>query len=189
MGEDSGENDDGNGTNQVLRNNDTRELNEKDSASNVKYLRMSTEEAEESSLHGEAEASGPDVGKMADDRDGDGKADLVALRSRPESVDIELQSVNAESMTHTTALHVAVQNNDLKIIELLVRDGASIDTRQPDGKTPLLIAVENRNHGMIQLLLKLGANKSLEDTEGSTAIDLAEGHSTIIALLEAPQEI
>ncbi|KAH6645948.1 ankyrin repeat-containing domain protein [Truncatella angustata] len=92
-------------------------------------------------------------------------------------------------MTHTTALHVAVQNNDLKIIELLVRDGASIDTRQPDGKTPLLIAVENRNHGMIQLLLKLGANKSLEDTEGSTAIDLAEGHSTIIALLEAPQEI
>jgi len=52
-------------------------------------------------------------------------------------------------------------------------NGAKINVRDCDGKTPLLIATESGLTAQVGLLLKSKADQNLADKEGNTPLDVA----------------
>ncbi|KAI0021956.1 hypothetical protein F4780DRAFT_259030 [Xylariomycetidae sp. FL0641] len=99
----------------------------------------------------------------------------------------DVESVNPESPTHSTALHRAVSGGHVGIAEVLLQNGANIDAPNQAGRTALLAAASNRDVGMVDLLLRYGADKNVSDRLGATAYQLADGSEEILSLLRAPQ--
>lgn len=99
----------------------------------------------------------------------------------------DVESINPESQTHTTALHLTVAKNWLPETESLLVQGANVDAFSRNGMTALLIAIQNRYIGMIRLLLRYGANKRLRNVRGETPFDFAQGAQNVLALLEMSQ--
>ena len=67
-------------------------------------------------------------------------------------------NVNAPQIDGTTALHWAVQADDLETADLLIRAGANVSAANRAGATPLLLAAVNGNAAMIEKLIKAGAD-------------------------------
>jgi uncharacterized protein len=82
--------------------------------------------------------------------------------------------VNAQQIDGTSALHWAVQSNDLQLTDLLLSAGAKPGAANHTGATPLLLAAQNGNAAMIERLLTAGAdpNAPLTPTR-DTALMLA----------------
>ncbi len=71
----------------------------------------------------------------------------------------------------TTAIHWAVQSNDLAIAQLLIQNGANVSAANNATATPLLLATVNGNAAMIELLLKAKADPNAPLTKsGDTAL-------------------
>ena len=66
-------------------------------------------------------------------------------------------NVNAPQIDGTTALHWAVERDDMEMVDLLIRAGARITAKTREGVTPLQLAATNGNAAMIDRLLKAGA--------------------------------
>src|SRR5262245_29455409 len=66
--------------------------------------------------------------------------------------------VNVQEPDGMTALHWAVQGNDLEITQLLIRAGASTKSASRYGVTPLSLAATNGNATIVEMLLKAGAD-------------------------------
>jgi uncharacterized protein len=66
--------------------------------------------------------------------------------------------VNAPQIDGTTALHWAVQANDLELTDVLIKAGANVSAANKAGATPLLLATTNGNAAMIERLLAAGAD-------------------------------
>ncbi len=86
-----------------------------------------------------------------------------------------------------TPLYIAVDNNDLKMVSLLLKHGAQIDQSiHPidddfiacDGLTPLHRAVDDENIELVQFLLHKGANPNSMSMVG-TSLDVALQEDTI----------
>lgn len=75
-----------------------------------------------------------------------------------------------------TLLMVAVEENNLPAIELLVARGAALDLRDEHGATALLLAVEMGFEEAVEVLLAAGADPNVHDLSGMTPLDLAEEH-------------
>ena len=75
-----------------------------------------------------------------------------------------------------TPLHVAceVKKENLEIIELLVKHGADIDTRDGDGFTSLQIAAIRGKMKLVEKLVELKADVNLATMNGNDAADLAQ---------------
>lgn len=73
--------------------------------------------------------------------------------------------VNSRNFADLTPLHVAVTSGNEQLIKLLVKAGARIDARLPDGNTALFFC---RNE-FISPLVELGANVDLRNNKGQTA--------------------
>lgn len=75
---------------------------------------------------------------------------------------------------HETALHRAAGMifDDGQTVRRLVELGASLETRDSDGKTPLLAAVWNENPGNVSALIECGADVTAIDNAGRGAGDL-----------------
>jgi uncharacterized protein len=83
-------------------------------------------------------------------------------------------NVNAAQVDGTTALHWAVQANDMETAGLLIRAGAKVSAANHEGATPLLLATINGNAAMIETLIKAGANPNAVLTKtGDTALMMA----------------
>jgi ankyrin repeat protein len=85
-------------------------------------------------------------------------------------------------------LQLAVSNNDLPIVNLLVERGATVDFPNATGETALEIAILNQRPILVQRLLDLGANANHRDSNGYTLLQLAvQGGSLAIVekLLQA----
>src|SRR5215467_12662793 len=79
--------------------------------------------------------------------------------------------VNAPQVDGTTALHWAVQSNDLEMVDVLLRAGAKPSTANKAGAPPMLIATESGNTAIIERLLAAGADPDAGLTEfGDTAL-------------------
>lgn len=65
-----------------------------------------------------------------------------------------------------TALHFAVANEDLKIVENLLAFGAKPNQLDSEGNTPLHIASEKRNEEMMKLLVRNGADPKIPNKKG-----------------------
>lgn len=84
--------------------------------------------------------------------------------------------INKRDRTGKTALHRAASTNDLKQIEKLLSDGASVNARDSKSyRTPLHDAAIKNNNGnnrlnAMKLLLKNGADVNAKTTEGDTPL-------------------
>jgi ankyrin repeat protein len=82
--------------------------------------------------------------------------------------------VNAPQIDGTTALHWAVQADDLETADLLLRAGARVSAANREGVMPMQLATLNGNAAMIERLIKAGADVNLPLTQsGDTALMMA----------------
>jgi uncharacterized protein len=82
--------------------------------------------------------------------------------------------VNAPQNDGTTALHWAVQANDLELTDLLIKAGAKVSTPNVAGATPLLLASVSGNTAVLERLLAAGADPNAPlTTFGDTALMMA----------------
>jgi uncharacterized protein len=82
--------------------------------------------------------------------------------------------VNVAQIDGSTALHWAVERDDLEMAELLIRAGARVAARTREGVTPLQLAATNGSAPMIDRLLKAGADPNAALTPaGDTAVMMA----------------
>ena len=70
-------------------------------------------------------------------------------------------------------LFLAVEGNDVKRLEALLRKGVNPDERGQNGGTALHLAASLGNSEIVDLLLSKAASPTCTDDAGGTAIDLA----------------
>ena len=77
-------------------------------------------------------------------------------------------------------LHLAVENNLLSVVQLLLNSGVDVEARdQVSGKTALHLAVERQLEEMVNLLVKdAKVDLTREDFNGLTAIQAAEKYNS-----------
>jgi ankyrin repeat protein len=79
--------------------------------------------------------------------------------------------VNATQVDGSTALHWAVERDDLEMADLLIRAGARVGARTREGVTPLQLAAINGSAAMLDRLVKAGADPNGPLTRsGDTAL-------------------
>ncbi len=82
--------------------------------------------------------------------------------------------VNAQQIDGTSALHWAVEANDLELADVLLAAGAKPMAANQAGATPMLLATQNGNAAMIERLLVAGADPNAPLTKTSdTALMMA----------------
>jgi ankyrin repeat protein len=98
----------------------------------------------------------------------------AAMRGQREVVRAALArkaDVNAPQADGSTALHWAVDRDDVNMVELLIRAGARVTASTREGVTPLQLAVTNGSAAIIGRLLKAGAEANTPLTQaGDTAL-------------------
>jgi ankyrin repeat protein len=82
--------------------------------------------------------------------------------------------VNGAQVDGSTALHWAVQANDLELTDLLLRAGARVSVANQSGATPMLLAATNGNAAILERLIQAGADPNAPISEtGNTALMMA----------------
>ncbi len=82
--------------------------------------------------------------------------------------------VNAPQVDGSTALHWAVELDDLAMADQLIRAGARVAARTREGVTPLQLAAINGSAALIDRLLKAGADPNAPlNASGDTALMMA----------------
>jgi ankyrin repeat protein len=71
------------------------------------------------------------------------------------------------------ALLVAALTGHKDVVKVLLDNGAEVDTRADDGRTPLMLAAAKGDADMVAALLAVGAEPTLVDKSGATAAALA----------------
>jgi ankyrin repeat protein len=93
---------------------------------------------------------------------GDREAALTLARQKTSALAAEADG--------TTALHWAVRQNDLELVERLLKTGADPSTANRYGVTPLNLAAINGHATMIERLLDAGADVNTVGTDGETPL-------------------
>ena len=78
--------------------------------------------------------------------------------------------VNAPEADGTTALHWAAHQNDLDLVERLIRAGANANVKNDYGATPMSEAAVTGSANLIEALLKAGADVESRNADGQTAL-------------------
>ncbi|MCK5895058.1 MAG: ankyrin repeat domain-containing protein [Endozoicomonadaceae bacterium] len=80
--------------------------------------------------------------------------------------------VNNRAESDVTPLHLAALQNDVKVIELLIENGADIEFDKVE-LTPLVLAVKTGKLKAANCLLKAGANVNVRNDQDETPLMLA----------------
>src|SRR5580658_1524712 len=113
----------------------------------------------------------------------------AAMQGNKEAVRSLIQkkaNVNSPQIDGTTALHWAVQADDLETAELLIRVGANASAANRAGAKPMLLAAVNGSAAMIEKLLKAGADPNAALTKtGDRALMMTArtGKTAAVAVL------
>ena len=92
----------------------------------------------------------------------------------------------AELIAGQIRLFEAAAKGDNKAVKDLLDNGAYVNVRDPDGRTPLTEACWNNNIATVALLLDKGADPNAKKSDGATPISIArsKGHKEIAELLK-----
>jgi ankyrin repeat protein len=79
------------------------------------------------------------------------------------------------------ALLVAALTGHKDIVQVLLKNGAEVDTRADDGRTPLMLAAAKGDNDLVSALLAAGADPTLVDKSGATAgaLAMAKGYNDL----------
>ena len=119
---------------------------------------------------------------------GSAMADLIPIweaagRGKYEIVEEKLAAgVNVnepDTFFGETALHRAAKAGDLKMVQILLANGARVDLTDQYGETPLHFAIRGRNPEVIRLLLQQGADPDWEDIFGRSPVHCARFYSDL----------
>src|SRR5262245_2123983 len=101
-----------------------------------------------------------------------GLVDAVKSGDRTAALALLQQKVNVNSAEAdgTTALHWAVQRDDLDLVERLIKAGANVNAKNDYGSTPISEAALNGNVPIIDRLLKAGADVESSNADSQTAL-------------------
>eukprot|EP00979_Chaetoceros_neogracilis_P013430 scaffold3833_cov190-Chaetoceros_neogracile.AAC.1 len=89
-----------------------------------------------------------------------------------EDVPTIISIVKMLSEAGDTALNLCYEDDEIKVVELLLSSGALLDVqRKSDGRNALLHAAEHNNIGVVELLIRAGADTTLCDRNGRNFID------------------
>lgn len=72
-----------------------------------------------------------------------------------------------------TPLHYAASGPSVKVVALMLDNGADVNARAPNLNTPLMLAARFGDEESVRLLLSRGADKSLVNDQGQSALDYA----------------
>ena len=98
------------------------------------------------------------------------QADYCARISLALLLTLTLHAQSPTDAEGLTALHRAVQNDDVTESARLLKAGASAKTATRNGITPLWLAVMNRNAELTEMLLKAGADPNATLPSGETIL-------------------
>jgi ankyrin repeat protein len=90
--------------------------------------------------------------------------------------------VNETAVDGMTALHWAVQRDDTKMVEMLIRSGANAQSASRYGVRPLALAAVNGNADILKLLLDAGADPNAGLSPDETAVMVAARTGKVDAL-------
>ena len=91
--------------------------------------------------------------------------------------------VNSVNQYKQTPLHIAVMNNKLEAVKILLPNGANINTKtRKESQSSLHIASKNGHIDMVKYLIEKGASINDVDISGDTPLDFAmkNGHSEVV---------
>jgi ankyrin repeat protein len=105
-------------------------------------------------------------------RAADSLVDLVEAKNHDAAVALLGQGadVRARSADGTTALHWAVYNDDVDLVERLIRAKADVSAANDYGATPMMQAATVADPLVLKALLKAGADVESPNAEGQTAL-------------------
>lgn len=84
------------------------------------------------------------------------------------------QDINRKGNDGSTQLHVAIKNNHLEVLEMLLNhDDIDPNVQDKNGYTPLHLAIENGNLDAVKMLLSYKANPNIQDYDDFTPFHLA----------------
>lgn len=107
------------------------------------------------------------------------RGDTAAVRSLIQ----KKADANAAQIDGTTALHWAVQADDLELADLLIRSGAKVSVSTVAGATPLQLAAVNGSAVLLDRLIAAGADPNAPLTRSSdTALMIAARTGKIAAV-------
>ncbi|MEE2615863.1 MAG: ankyrin repeat domain-containing protein [Verrucomicrobiota bacterium] len=78
--------------------------------------------------------------------------------------------VSAVNQAGNSLLYEAIASSNIKIVELILANGAKINFRNQFGRTPLHRAADEDRLDMVRLLLAQGAEVNVRDCRGSTPL-------------------
>lgn len=122
------------------------------------------------------------------DSEGWGALSIAAFNGHANVV--SLLASNASPSELDDALLVASFSGDAKVIDSLLGQGANINARSPESKTPLMIASEAGKIEAVRTLLQNQANPFAVDLNNQTAANLAlsAGHENVSQLITNPDQ-
>ena len=110
------------------------------------------------------------------------KGDITGIRELLE----DGFDINEKDCFWGTPLHLAVNYEKLKIIELLLIEGADVNMVNAEGEPPIFM-ISSDNINLYKLLLVYGADPNIKNYDGRTILDKAyeENLTDIIILLKS----
>ena len=111
-----------------------------------------------------------------------GKEDLEELLKGGGDVNVNETNPDDEG---STPLFTAAEYNKVGCAELLIKEGANLETPDTEGRSPLWIAAQGGHKAMVQLLLDRGANFEAANKKGATPLFIAVeyGHEDVVKIL------
>ena len=97
-----------------------------------------------------------------------GKLDIVRFCVEEKGLNVDIRDGNGD-----TALHKAVREGHLQVIQVLVSSGADVDMKNKFGNTALHWAAHEGHLQVVQHLLSSGADVNVKDNDGYTALHWA----------------
>ncbi len=89
----------------------------------------------------------------------------------------ERVSTRDKSYGGSTPLHVAVENGNIEIAQILLNAGAKTNAKNFDKRTPLMMLDEDATPELVNLLLRYRAKVNVTDSEKNTPLILASAYS------------